>query len=225
MWGYVVSAIGFGWLMALSPCPMATNIAAISYIGKDASSTWKVLLSGISYTIGRTVAYTGLAVLLVKAVLHRQSVSYFLQVHMNEILGPLLIILGMILLELISVPMPSPASTGWASKIADRRGIISSGVLGVIFALSFCPISAVYYISMLEQTRESGLTILLPMVFGVTTALPVLVLAFVIALAAKYVGAIYSALAKVEKWLRAIAGVIFILVGIYYCLVYIYEVI
>lgn len=224
MWAYITSAVWFGWLMAISPCPMATNIAAVSFIGKDAGNTGRVLFSGCAYALGRTLAYTVLAVLLCGAVLDQPAVARFLQDSMNNVLGPLMILVGMVLLELISLPMPSPAAGGWARKLAAHGGVLAAGLLGVLFALSFCPISAVWYLALLEATRQSGLTVLLPAVFGVTTAVPVVLFAVLIAVAAGQVGRVFNAFSRMEKWLRTAAGIIFIVVGILYCLTYIFEV-
>lgn len=224
MWLSLSTIIGLGWVMAISPCPMATNIAAISFISRDAGSPWRVISNGIAYAVGRMVAYTGLAILICMAVLDQPEVSRFLQTSMNEFLGPLMILVGMVLLELISIPMPSPASGSWAKKLAERGGIVASGILGVIFAMSFCPISAVWYIEMLEITRQSGLMVLLPAVFGITTAVPVVLFAVLMAIAVGKVSALFNFFGRIEKWVRFVCGVIFIAVGILYCLTYIYEI-
>jgi len=220
--GAAAGAFWLGILTAISPCPMATNIAAISFIGRRVGSPRKVLLSGLLYAAGRTLAYVVLAALLVAGLLYKRQVSFVLQSYLNKALGPVLILVGMVLVELIQVRLPSLGPGERTQRWAESMGVWGSGLLGIVFALAFCPISAVYFFSLLPLCVGAGSSILVPTVFGVGTAAPVVAFAFLIALSAGRVGAAFNRLRQVEWWARRVTGAVFILVGIYFCLVYIF---
>ena len=219
------SAFWLGILTAISPCPLATNIAAVSFVGRRIDSPARVFLAGLLYTAGRMLTYLVIGVLLVTSLLSAPHLSFALQKYMNKALGPILILVGMVLLELIRINISGPGINGRMQKRVDALGIWGALLLGVIFALSFCPMSAVLFFGSLLPLAlhyESG--IVLPAVYGVATGLPVLVFAVLIALGAKSVAGVYNKIVPFEKWARRITGVIFILVGIYYCLYYIFDV-
>ena len=219
------SALWLGILTAISPCPMATNIAAISFIGKRVGRPRTVVASGLLYTLGRTAVYVALAVVAVGGLLAIPAVSEFLQTYMNRLLGPVLIVAGVVLLELVPISFSTSVGSERAQKLAEKGGLLGAGLLGVLFALSFCPISAgLFFMSLLPLALKHESRLLLPAAFGIGTALPVVVFAVAIALSARSVGKMYGALAKVEWWARRITGVLFILVGVYYCLLYIFGV-
>ena len=218
------SALWLGILTAISPCPMATNVAAISYIGKRLGSPRQVLLGGVLYTVGRTVAYVGLAVLILAGLQSIPRVSTFLQEYMNKVLGPVLIVVGLFLLELIQLGGRSNLGERLGRRV-EGWGLAGALALGVIFALSFCPISAaLFFGSLISLAVKYDSRVLLPGVFGVGTALPVFVFAVIIGLGVGSLGAAFHKLQKFEWWARRVTGVVFILVGIYYCLEYIFEI-
>jgi cytochrome c-type biogenesis protein len=222
----ILSALWLGILTSISPCPLATNIAAMSYIGGRADSSRQVFLSGLLYTTGRMVTYIVLGVLIVASLLSVSEVSLWLQKHMNQFLGPLLILIGMVLLGFI----PLPVFGGTVSKKVQRRaqsyGVWGAGLLGIVFALSFCPVSAaLFFGSLIPLSVQNGSTVTLPSVYGIGTGLPVFLFAVLIASGARAVGRAFDKLSLVERWVRRITGTIFILLGIYFCLSYIFELI
>ena len=218
------SALWLGILTAISPCPLATNVAAISYIGKRLGSPRQVLLGGGLYTVGRTVAYVGLAVLILAGLQSIPRVSTFLQEYMNKVLGPVLIVVGLFLLELIQLGGRSNLGERLGRRV-EGWGLAGALALGVIFALSFCPISAaLFFGSLISLAVKYDSRILLPGVFGVGTALPVFAFAVIIGLGVGSLGAAFHKLQKFEWWARRVTGVVFILVGIYYCLEFIFEI-
>jgi cytochrome c biogenesis protein CcdA len=217
------SAFWLGLITAISPCPMATNIAAISFIGRKVGSSRKVLLSGLLYTLGRTVAYVAIAALLVSGLLAESRVSHLLSRYLSRLLGPLLILVGMVLLELIRPTFTTFAPGERTQRMAESLGVWGAAPLGILFALSFCPISAGYFFaSLIPLAARHGSRVLLPSLFGVGTALPVIVVAFVLALSSHLVGRVFNVLKHVEWWARRVTGVVFILAGIYLSLVYIF---
>jgi cytochrome c biogenesis protein CcdA len=222
----VGTALWLGVLTSISPCPLATNIAAISYIGRKVGNSRQVFLTGLLYTIGRTVAYLGLAFVLVASVLSVPQISLFLQKYMHLALGPLLIVVGMFLLGLIQLDMGGTGMGEGLQKRVDALGVWGALLLGVVFALSFCPTSAaLFFGSLVPLSLKVNSSITLPVVYGVGTALPVMVFAVLLATSAQSVGKAYNVLAKIEWWARMLTGAIFVLVGIYFSLKYVHRVI
>ncbi len=222
----VGSALWLGLLTSISPCPLATNIAAISYIGRKVGDAQHVFLTGILYTIGRTLAYVGLAFVLVASVLSVPQISLFLQKYMHLVLGPLLIVVGMFLLGLIEVSLSGGGMGEGLQKRVDALGIWGALFLGIVFGLTFCPTSAaLFFGSLVPLSLKVKSSVTLPAVYGVGTALPVIVFATLLAKSAQSVGKAYNVLAKIEWWARTLTGTIFILVGIYFSLKYVFAVI
>jgi cytochrome c-type biogenesis protein len=222
----VGSALWLGVLTSISPCPLATNIAAISYIGRKVGNSRQVFLTGLLYTLGRTLAYLGLAFVLVASVLSVPQISLFLQKYMHLALGPLLIVVGMFLLGLIEFDMGGGGMGEGLQKRVDALGIWGALLLGVVFALTFCPTSAaLFFGSLVPLSLKVNSSVTLPVVYGVGTALPVMVFAVLLATSAKSVGKAYNVLAKIEWWARMLTGGIFVLVGIYFSLKYVFHVI
>lgn len=215
------TAAWLGILTSISPCPLTTNIAAISFIGKRLSSTRHVLLSSASYIVGRTLAYLIVAAVVVAGLLSIPGVSQFLQKYMNRLLGPVLILAGAFLLEWIRFVMPGlHAGSGLQAK-AERGGLWGPLLLGIVFALTFCPVSAaLFFGSLIPLSIEHGSPILMPAVYGIGTALPVAVFAVFIALGAQRIGKAFDRLMQFEKWARRVTGVVFLLAGLYLILSY-----
>jgi cytochrome c-type biogenesis protein len=226
LFGGILAALWLGILTSVSPCPLATNIAAISYIGRRVERPVLVLITGLLYTLGRTIVYVVLAVLIVASLLAIPRLSLFLRHYMDLILGPLLIIVGMFLLELISFKRTGGGLSEATQRRVDKSGVWGGLLLGVLFALSFCPTSAaLYFGSLIPLATDHSSRVLLPLVYGIGTALPVVVFAVLIAVGAQYVGRAFNVLSKVELWARRITGVAFIGIGIFYCLRYVYGVV
>jgi cytochrome c-type biogenesis protein len=222
----VGSALWLGILTSISPCPLATNIAAISYIGRKVGNSRQIFLSGLLYTLGRTLAYLGLAVVLVASVLSVPQISLFLQKYMHLVLGPILVIVGMFLLGLIQLNMGGSGMSEGLKKRVDAMGVWGALLLGVVFALTFCPTSAaLFFGSLVPLSLKVNSSFTLPAIYGVGTALPVMVFAVLLATSAQSVGRAYNVLAKIEWWARMLTGWIFILVGIYFSLKYVFQVI
>jgi len=217
------SAVWLGILTSISPCPLASNIAAISFIGRRVDSKRYVLLSGTFYTFGRTMTYLALGIIIMAGLLASGEIARFLQKYLNQILGPVLILVGMLLLGLLNMTASFNLAGSRVQERAGKGGIGWSAILGVLFALSFCPVSAgLFFGGLIPLSTSNGSKFLLPGLFGIGTALPVIVFAFLMAFASGYVGKAFNRMTQIEWWVRTITGVIFILAGIYYCLTHIY---
>ena len=211
------SAFWFGILTSISPCPLATNIAAISFVGRKVGSAPAVLAAGVLYACGRTIAYASLGILLAGGLTAAPEVSHLLQKHMNLLMGPLLILVAMVLLKLLTLPAIS-GGIGERLRIrVERMGIIGAGLLGIIFALSFCPTSAaLFFGSLLPLAIKFNSGLLLPAIYGMATGLPVLFFAFLLAFGVNQLGRTYHRLAMFELWAQRITGTIFLLIGLYF---------
>lgn len=219
------SAAWLGILTSISPCPLATNIAAISFIGRRVGNPKAVVATGLLYTAGRSLAYVVLAMILVASLLSAPTVSHVLQKYMNKLVGPILILVGMLLLDLIQFRVPGISVSEKMSKRVEAWGIWGGLVLGVIFALSFCPASAgLYFGSLIPLSVKCESSVLLPLLFGIGTALPVFVFAILIAIGTQAVGRAFEKISQFEWWARRITGTIFIVIGVYLSLAFIFRV-
>jgi cytochrome c biogenesis protein CcdA len=218
----VGSAVWLGILTSISPCPLATNIAAVSFLGRRVDSPTAVLGGGMLYALGRTVAYVMLGALLLAGLMSAPGVSTFLQRNMNRLVGPVLIVVGLFLLEIIRLRLPGAGRSReeLQSRLA-ARGMWGAAPLGALFALSFCPVSAAFFFgSLLPLALEVDSPLLLPTVYGVGTALPVIFFALLLAMGAKGIGLAFKRLAAIEFWVRRIMAIIFVAVGLYMTLLY-----
>lgn len=217
MFFVLLSALWLGVLTSISPCPLATNIAAISYISKNVSSPYKAILSGFLYTLGRVLSYVTVGMIILVGLLSIPSIANFLQHYISLLMGPILIIVGIILLELIKFNFSSGVCSSELQNRLKDNGLIGALLLGILFALSFCPVSAaLFFGSLISLSVEHNSKIVLPLIYGIGTGLPVIIFAFIIAFSFNSVGKAYNKLVKIEFWMRKVTGVLFIIAGIYY---------
>ena len=228
MSGWLWAALSASWLgilTSMSPCPLATNITAISFVGRRTGSPRGVLLAGLLYALGRAAVYVLIGALLVSSLLSASSVSLALQTWMNKILGPILVLVGMVMLDLLRFTLKGHALGGRFQQRVERWGVLGALPLGFIFALSFCPVSAaLFFGSLIPLAIRHSSGVIFPLLFGVGTALPVIAMAAVIACGARFLGSVFSRVTQIEQWMRRITGVVFVGVGIYLSLAHIYGV-
>jgi len=219
------TALWLGVLTSISPCPLATNIAAISFIARGMGNARRVLATGVLYTLGRTLTYLILGALLVASLLSIPKVAIFLQTYMNKALGPLLLVVGLILLGVIPLRFAISCGGGKVEKWAQAAGVWGSLPLGMVFALAFCPVSAaLFFGSLIPLAVNAGSSVTLPILYGIGTGLPVFAFAVLIGLGAQWVGKAFNKLTVIEKWARGVTGVVFVLVGIYFSLTHVFGV-
>ena len=211
-----LAAAWLGILTSVSPCPLATNIAAVSFIGRHAGRPARVLAAGLAYTMGRAIAYATLAALIVAGLLAIPAVSHLLQRYLNQVLGPLLVLVGMFLLDLIRLNVSSSVGGKGLRERAARGGVVGAALLGVLFALSFCPVSAaLFFGSLIPLATSASSPVVLPGLFGLGTGLPVLVVAGLIAGGSQAVAGLMQRAASFDLWARRITGGALIVIGIY----------
>lgn len=218
------SALWLGILTSISPCPLATNIAAVSFLSKKIAHPVLVFISGFAYTLGRMMAYAVLGWIIISSLLSVPQVAQFLQKYMVKVLGPLLIITGLFLLEVITLKLPGIVLSQKHQNKLIESGAPGAFLLGLIFALAFCPVSAaLFFGSLIPLALNSKAGMLLPFIYGVGTGLPVLIFAVAIALGVTSMSHWFHKITRLEYYTRRITGVIFILVGLYYSGIYILK--
>lgn len=216
----VLTAFLLGLLTALSPCPLATHIAAIGFIGKGIEDRKRIFLNGLLYTLGRVLSYTLLGVILIMVLKGGASMFGIQQtvgVWGEFVLGPLLVAIGLFMLFADRLNLPKFGFNGNAEGLVKKGGW-GALLIGILFALAFCPTSGVFYFGMLiplSATVPAGY--LLPVVFAVATSLPVLVVAWVLAFSVQQIGRLYGRMQVLQRWMNLLVGGVFILTGIYYC--------
>jgi len=213
----LLAAFFIGLMTAISPCPLASNIAAIAYTSRKMQSAKATIITGFLYTLGRVFTYTIIAVLIVWAGISSRSISLTLQQYGDVILGPLMIAAGLIMLEIVKLKLPSSGRMDSLKAKLAEKGYLGAFFLGAVFALAFCPFSAVLFFAMLIPLAiQAGDAIIIPSVFAFATGLPVIILSIILA---KSVSKLASAVKKVqqaEAYMRRVVGVIFLLIGGYY---------
>jgi len=211
-----LSALALGLMTAISPCPLATNITAIGFISKDIENRNRVFLNGLLYTLGRAISYTGLALIIFMGA-DQFRFSGFFQRYGEKFIGPLLIIIGLFMLDIIRINFPGLSRLTSKMQNKTRWGYFDAILLGLIFALAFCPYSGVLYFGMLVPlTVASASGLYLPVIFAIATGIPVIIFAWILAYAVSGIGGVYQKVKSFEIWFRRIIAVLFILVGIYY---------
>lgn len=213
----LLSAFLIGIMTSISPCPLATNITAIAFISKDIKSSKQTLLNGLFYTLGRLISYTLLATLIYFG-LSSFSISSIFQGWGDKVLGPILILIGLIMFDVIKINLKTSNPKIEKVKLwLAKKGYFGSLLLGMLFALAFCPYSGVLFFGVLiPMVLKSPESILLPPLFALGTGLPVIIFSFILAFSANKISSIFSKVSQAEKIIRKIISAIFIIIGFYY---------
>lgn len=217
----ILYAFILGLMTAISPCPLATNITAIAFIGKNIENKRKVFINGLLYTLGRAITYFTLGVILYLGA-SKFHVASFFQSNSEKFLGPLLLIIGIFMLDFIKIKFPGLGKITDKFQKNEKQGSgLSALLMGVVFALAFCPYSGVLYFGMLiPMTISSSSGLILPLVFAIATGLPVIIFAYLIAFTLSGVGKLYNRLKTFELWFRRVVSALFIIVGLYYIYIF-----
>lgn len=222
----ILTAFLLGLLTSISPCPLATNIAAIGYISKDVTNPRHIFQNGLLYTLGRILSYTLLGIILI-LILKKGSSLFGIQKFIGQygelILGPALILIGIFMLFGSKLQIPKFGFSGSGGEKIAKKGGWGALWLGMLFAMAFCPTSGVFYFGMLipmAAVESSGY--LLPIIFAIATAMPVILVAWILAFSVKSIGGFYGKTQIVQKWLNWTVGTAFIVIGIYYCFLVIF---
>jgi cytochrome c biogenesis protein CcdA len=216
-WHDLGFALWLGLLTSISPCPLATNIAAISYLGRQVERRSRAVLAGLSYAAGRTTVYVVLGFFLVSSTQAVPGLSMAMQRYTDRFLGPLLVLVGSFLLNVFKWNRGGPVAGEKTRKRLSGKGIPGAYLLGILFALSFCPVSAaLFFGNTLTLAVRLHSRIVIPGLYGLGTALPAVVFSLLIAYSVHAVGRVFNRLTLFEKWARLVSGGVFIAAGIYY---------
>jgi len=217
-YSFITAAI-LGLMTAISPCPLATNISAIGFISRDLADRRRVFLNGLVYTLGRAITYVGIALIIFFGA-GQVDISGWFQKWGEKVLGPVLIIIGLFMLDIIKLKLPGGKGS-LAEKLGEkgRKSYLSTLLLGILFAMAFCPYSGVlYFVMLIPMTVASAEGLYLPLIFAMATGIPVIIFAWLLAYAVGNVGRMYSRIRTFELWFRRVVAVLFIGVGIWYIL-------
>ncbi|MFW6119381.1 MAG: aromatic aminobenezylarsenical efflux permease ArsG family transporter [Petrotogales bacterium] len=219
----LLSALWFGILTSISPCPLTTNIAAVSFISRNIRSPMKSVSFGILYTFGRVSTYVVIGFIIVSSLSLAPRISIFLQKYMGKLIGPIMIVVGLFLLELLSFNAKGRNIDEEKQEKIKKQGLLGSLFLGSLFALSFCPISAaLFFGSVIPLALEEQSRILIPAIYGIGTGIPVIIVAITLAFSTKLVAKMFKRINQFEVWARTITGSFFIILGIYFSITRIY---
>ena len=219
----VIAAFSLGLLTAISPCPLATNIAAIAYISRGVGERRYAVTASALYTLGRMAAYSVLGFLIIRASLEIPGAAMFLQDTGEKVLGPILIAVGVILLNVHRFRFIAGGS-GISSLGArvSRWGKIGAFLLGIVFALSFCPYSAVLYFgTLIPLSLKSTGGAALPAVFAIGTGLPVLIFGVSLSFGITRVSSWFEKLTRAQRIIRIVTSWVLIGIGVYYLILWI----
>jgi cytochrome c biogenesis protein CcdA len=217
----ILSAFLLGILTAISPCPLATNITATAYIAKTLTGKKKVLLSGMLYTLGLALSYAGIALIIILGA-SKFHVAKFFQGNGEKFVGPVMLLIGLIMLNIIKLNFISKAN--FTEKLQDKfkdKGLLGAFLLGILFAMAFCPYSgAMYFGVLIPMSIKSSIGFSLPIFYALGAGSLVLFFTFLIAFSMQKVGKYFNAVQRIEKVMRIIAGLLFVFTGVYYILIY-----
>ena len=211
-----ITALILGLMTAISPCPLATNITAVGFISRDLENRNRVFFNGLFYTLGRVVTYS-LIPLIILLGADQFKFSGFFQRYGEKIIGPLLLIIGIFMLDILRINFPGFDRLSEKMEKRNSWRFIDALLLGMIFALAFCPYSGVLYFGMLVPlTVSSASGLYLPVIFAIATGIPVIIFAWVLAYTVSGLGGLYNKIKIFELWFRRLISVVFIIVGLYY---------
>jgi len=218
----ILTAFWLGILTSISPCPLATNICAVAYITKNMSSKKVTVLSALLYSLGRVFTYFVIGFILITALVSIMDIAYFLQNTINIVIGPILFLTGIFLL--FAKRANFSVGSKYLSKLQERmakKGIFGAFLLGSLFALAFCPITAaLFFGSLIPLSLKYSAGITYPLVYGIGTGLPVIAFAILIALGVNWVSSLFNKISQVEKVIRIITAIIFLIIGVYFTLLF-----
>ena len=214
----LIGVLLLGLQTAICPCLLAMNITAIAYLGR-LQNVW---FAGSLYALGQVFAFWGLTMIIFGIPLFSGSdVTRFFATTLYALLGPMLMLIGMMLAGLIRISLPA-----WNSqvmhKVTDRFGKWSAFPLGILFALAFCPTTAATFLAMLTVTAERMTAsetivppLILPVFFGLGTSMPILLFAGLLATQRQLLDRTFKRITGIERPARWITGAIFIIAGLW----------
>jgi cytochrome c-type biogenesis protein len=214
-------AFWLGILTSISPCLLTTNVTAITFIARRLDQPRLVAASGGCYMVGQALGFVVLAVVVTSSLASDNLVSHWLQKYLFRLLGPILVLVGLLLLELLEVPLGSGRLKGWAQRFAHSGALWATLLLGLLFAMSFCPTTAaLFFFGLIPLSMAQESHILLPLAYAIGVSVPVVGIVLLVLLATHLIGRFVKRVGDLEWWMRRATGGLFLAVGLYFTVVY-----
>jgi len=213
----IFTALLLGLLMILDPCTLFTSVAAIGYIDREMQNRRRVLITGIMFVMGKLVTYVLLSIPFFMGAA-TEGIHYFLQEWSEPLLCLFMLICGISLL--IAGHHHHEHDHGmskWLQTVDDKSSWLWAFMLGIFFAIAFCPHRLVYFFTMIEMaiTMEGTTQWLMPIIFGLGTGLPIIILAWIICYGTMTTQTLTEKMHRFEHWFRYACAVLFIGYGLY----------
>ena len=210
----LIASIGFGLLAAVSPCPLATNLAAISILTRGQDATRRIALTGVAYALGRITPLVAIAAIVSWGIVRSSTLSHVLQKYGDRASGPLLVIIALVLLDLMPFRLPTIGFK--AKESGEGKGVLEAFAMGIAFALAMCPTSAaLYFGGLIPLAVRHNAPIVLPIAFGIATAAPVIAASVLLILSANGLSRFFENLKRAERIIRIATGYAFLAYGIW----------
>jgi cytochrome c biogenesis protein CcdA len=215
-WAAVVAATWLGLMTSVSPCPLATNMAAVSFLARRLESRRRAVMGVLAYAGGRALAYAIVGALVAWGIAAAPQTSAVLQRYLEPFVGPLLIMVGLVLLGWIPLRVNfGPARPGATESIADR-GLPGAFLLGALFALTFCPTSAaLFFGSLLPVALTSPTQLPLFVIYGFATAVPVGIVALAVLVGANSGARLVGGIQRWQGPLQTVNAWLIVAIGAY----------
>lgn len=213
----LLEAFILGLLTILDPCTLMTSITAISYIDKEINNRRKVLMNGLMFVLGKLVTYVLLSIPFMVGA-QTEGIQHFLGHYGEPILAGFMLVCGVVLL--FSGHHHHEHDHGISKFLQNADSNASwlwSFILGIFFAIAFCPHRLVYFLTMIDSTltMPSTWSWLMPVVFSLGTGLPIMLIAWLVSYSAVNIAKLKSKMGTFEKWFRQICAILFLVLGTY----------
>lgn len=213
----LLTSLLLGFLMILDPCTLFTSIAAIGYIDREMQNRKRVLITGGMFVMGKLVTYVLLSIPFIMGA-HTDGIHHFLEHWGEPLLAAFMLVCGVLLL--FSGHHHHDHDHGvskWLQTVDDKSSWLWAFMLGIFFAIAFCPHRLMYFFTMIEMSvsLESAWTWVMPVVFGLGTGLPIMVLAWLISYSVVNTEVLTKKVQSFEKWFRYACAVLFLGFGVY----------
>lgn len=211
-----VTALWLGVLTSVSPCPLATNIAATTVLARRLGNSRRAAAGVLAYTLGRVGAYALLTAILFLGLASMPALSAFLRQEVLPLVGPILVLAGMAVLGWLPLPFDWKLGSADATERISKWGIAGEFALGGLFALSFCPVSAaLFFGSLIPLAASSPLSIFTVILYGIGTALPVGVISLLAIFSVEKAGRIIKRVQQLQRGSLTLTGTVLIAIGIW----------
>ena len=212
-----LSALVLGLLTIIDPCTLFTSIAAIGYIDKQVSNKRRVIVSGTMFVTGKILAYCLLSIPFLMGA-HIDGIQHLLEHYGEPVMALFILFCGVFML--VSGHLHHHHDHGFFRFIDshdDRLSWLWALLMGVFFAVAFCPHRLIYFLTMIDISisQPAAWNWLLPLVFSLGTGLPVMIVALILSYGATSIGNLTASLTKFERWFRYSCAVLFIIAGLY----------